>query len=159
MTPQDKQPTIEDVLEKHGIDKPQSFMDKSYKGLYLDIKSAMQEWASLLPCPECAGKDKEIKFWEELYNKSSKDFIELSKELYQCKKDFDVMVGNDERQTQTISQLQKENERLKGLIEDELSRYWISNEYQDLVHSGHKAHTSSEISAARWQQFKIENDL
>ncbi len=64
-----------------------------------------------------------------------------------------------EGQEKYIAELKAENERLKGLINDEFAEAWMQNEFQFFINSSYRTDKAREKAKESWQQFKTENNL
>ena len=130
-------PTIEDVLKKHGL---QIGFRSTYD--WDSIVAAMQEWASLTPSNE--------KYWRERCE-AAEAVIEQT--IYYHDRDFKQAEERWKHLKSTpipltpCVELEKEVERLKGLIEG-LKREQIWSTYKPTADQ-----------EKYWQNYKTENNL
>ncbi len=125
------------------------------------------EFPSLLPCPECAGKEKEISVFNSLQNfHICTNSIQYNYGTVICsmcrgqeginlmveKDKFDRMKEYFQAKDKTISQLQEENKRLKGLIGEAWQQSIDNCEAENGAGEG-------EVKYVSWKDFKTNNNL
>jgi len=97
------------------------------------------------PCALCEGKEKEIVQIQEAIDRAANILDEKGKQIFLLNKDLLESLRVNSEQSQRISKLEAENERLKGLMR----KAWKYGGYD----------CECETCQTIWQQFKTENGL